>query len=185
MRTVLQDLHYGLRAMGRSLGLTMVAVLSLALGIGANTAIFSFVDALILKALPVEHPEALVLFGPGDAQGNSGGFPDDPDMNLFSYPFYREMQEKNQVFSAVAAFNSFENDIHGTVGSGADLERMNVELVSGTYFNLLGVNPVLGRVFTDTDDQTPGGHPLAVISYKWWTSRFSRDPSIVGKTLAI
>jgi predicted permease len=170
--------------MGRSPGLTAVALLSLALGIGANTAIFSFVEALILKALPVQHPEALVSFGPGLASGNSGGFPDD-DTWLFSYPIYREMQQKNQVFSGVAAFNSFEDNLHGTVGSGSGLERMDVQLVSGTYFNLLGVTPFLGRVLTDTDDLTPGGHPLAVVSYKWWTGRFSRDPSIVGKTLTI
>src|SRR5437667_312748 len=182
MGSLLQDLKYGLRMLGKSPGLTMVALLSLALGIGANTAIFSFVNSLILRALPVEHPEALVIFGPGLASGNSDGFPDD-DTWLFSYPIYREMQQRNQVFSGVAALSSFHNDLHGTVGGGGDLERMEAELVSGTYFDVLGVKPERGRLFTDADDQTLGGHPFAVISYKWWSSRFSRDPAVLGKSL--
>ena len=184
MGSLLQDLKYGLRMLGKSPGLTMVALLSLALGIGANTAIFSFVNALILRSLPVEHPEALVIFGPGLASGNSDGFPDD-DTWLFSYPIYREMQQRNQVFSGVAALSSFHNDLHGTVGGGGDLERMEAELVSGTYFDVLGVKPERGRLFTDADDQTLGGHPLAVISYKWWSSRFSRDPAVLGKSLTL
>lgn len=184
MRALLQDLRYGLRTMRASAGLTAVAVLSLALGIGANTAIFTFINALILRALPVQDPQALVLFGPGDAQGNSGGFPDD-DMNLFSYPMYREFQQKNHVFSGVAEVRSFDAGLHGTVGSGGGLESMTLQLVSGTYFNVLGVKAVVGRVLTDADDRNLGGHPVAVISYGWWTSRFSRDASIVGKTLTI
>ncbi|PYV30142.1 MAG: hypothetical protein DMG22_21255 [Acidobacteria bacterium] len=184
MGSLLQDLKYGLRMLGKSPGLTMVALLSLALAIGANTAIFSFVNALILRSLPVEHPEALVIFGPGLASGNSDGFPDD-DTWLFSYPIYREMQQRNQVFSGVAALSSFHNDLHGTVGGGGDLERMEAELVSGTYFDVLGVKPERGRLFTDADDQTLGGHPLAVISYKWWSSRFSRDPAVFSTVPSI
>jgi predicted permease len=139
---------------------------------------------LILRALPVQDPQALVLFGPGDAEGNNGGFPDD-SMNLFSYPMYREFQQKNHVFSGVAEVRSFDAALHGTVGSGGGLESMTVQLVSGTYFTVLGVKPALGRVLTDADDRNLGGHPVAVISDAWWTSRFSRDPSIVGKTLTI
>lgn len=185
VRTTLQDLRYALRGMKRSPAIAVVAVLSLALGIGANTAIFTLVNAVILRALPVQDPQALVIFGPGTAQGNTGGFPDDPDMNLFSYPMYREFQQKNQVFSGVAAIRSFDAREHGTVGGSTELEPMNFSLVSGTYFNVLGVNPALGRVLTDADDRTLGGHPLAVISYAWWTSRFSRDPNVIGKTLTI
>lgn len=184
MGNFFKDMKYGLRMLRRSPGFTAVAVLSLALGIGANTAIFTFVNALILRNLPVEDPKALVLFGPGDASGNSGGFPNG-EMNLFSYPMYREVQQKNQAFSGVAAFNSFWNGLRGTVGSNGNLEPMAVQLVSGTYFNVLGVNPVLGRVFTDADDQTLGGQPVAVISHKWWAGRFGRDPGILGKPVTI
>ncbi|MGH7969358.1 MAG: ABC transporter permease, partial [Limisphaerales bacterium] len=179
-----QDVRYGLRQLRRNPGFTIVAILTLALGIGANTAIFSFVDAVILRMLPVRHPQALVLFGPGDQSGNSDSFPDG-EMHLFSYPIYREIQQKNRVFSGVAAFGSSEAGLHGTVGSSRELEAIEVELVSGTYFEVLGVNPFLGRILTDADDQTPGGHPVAVISYGWWNSRFSRDPAILGKTLTI
>ncbi len=171
--------------MKRTPAITAVAVLSLALGIGANTAIFTLVNAVMLRALPVHDPQALVIFGPGDAEGNSGGFPDDPDLSLFSYPMYREFQQKSQVFSGVAAMRSFDARGHGTVEGSTELEPMDFSLVSGTYFNVLGVNPVLGRVLTDADDQKLGGHPLAVISYAWWTSRFSRDPNVIGKTLTI
>ncbi len=179
-----QDLRYGLRQLRRNPGFTAVAVLTLALGIGANTAIFSFIDALILRMLPVRHPQALVLFGPGDQSGNSDNFPDS-EMHLFSYPMYREIQQKNRVFSGVAAFSSSEAGLHGTVGASGELEAIEVELVSGTYFQVLGVNPFLGRVLTGADDRTTGGHPVAVISYGSWNSRFSRDPAIVGKTLSI
>src|SRR5579871_591751 len=97
---LLRDINYGIRAMLRSRAITLVAVLSLALGIGGNTAIFSLIDQIILKALPVQHPEQLVLFGDGLDEGISDGF---PNIVLYSYPFYREMQKRNQVFSEVAA----------------------------------------------------------------------------------
>jgi predicted permease len=184
MSTLLQDIRYGLRGMRRSPVTTAAAVFSLALGIGANTAIFSFVNALILRMLPVENPGALVFFGPANSSGNSDGFPDG-NMSLFSYSIYREMAQKNQVFSGVAAVNSFNINMYGIVDNSSNAESLNIQLVSGTYFNVLGVKPVAGRLFTEADDQVPGGHPLAVISYKWWTSRFSGDRAAIGKTLKI
>jgi hypothetical protein len=184
MGTLLQDIRYGLRGMRRSPVTTAAAILSLALGIGANTAIFSFVDALILRMLPVENPKALVFFGPASSSGNSGGFPDG-SMTLFSYPIYREMAQKNQVFSGVAAVNSFNVNVNGIADNSSNAEPLNIQLVSGTYFNVLGVKPVVGRLFTDADDQVLGSHPFAVISYKWWTSRFSGDRTAIGKTLKI
>jgi len=179
-----QDLRYGVRTMLRSPGLTIVAVLSLALGIGANTAIFSLMDAVMLRALPVEQPGRLVLFGDGRAAGSTDDFPDSTT-RLFSYPFYREVQKENEVFAGVAAILSIPFGTHGTVGESGGIEQMNTELVSGTYFSVLGVNPVLGRTLTDADDQTAGGHPVAVASYSWWKRRFGRDPSILGKKLTI
>jgi predicted permease len=182
MQTLLQDLRYALRMLRKNPGFTAVAVLTLALGIGANTAIFTFINALILRSLPVQDPQALVLFGPGDDRGTITGFPAD-DMTLFSYPMYREFQQKNQVFSGVAAILSYDARGHGTVAHSSNIEPLEIQLVSGTYFNMLGVKPALGRVLTDADDQTSGGHPVAVISYAWWTSRFSRDGSVLGKTV--
>ncbi|HKS80795.1 MAG TPA: ABC transporter permease [Candidatus Acidoferrales bacterium] len=184
MGKLLQDIRYGLRGLLRSPGITAVAVLSLALGIGANSAIFSFVDALLLKSLPVHDPHSLVFFGPANGSGNSDGFPDD-SMNLFSYAIYREMAEKNQVFSGVAAVSSYSFDVHGTLENSAELEGLSVQMVSGTFFQVLGLKPLMGRLFTDADDQVLGGHPIAVISYDWWTSRFAQDPAILGKTFRI
>lgn len=178
------DVRYGLRQLRRNPGFTAVAILTLALGIGANTAIYSFIDALVLRMLPVRHPRALVLLGPGNESGNSDNFPDS-EMHLFSYPIYRGIQQENRVFSGVAAFSSSEAGLHGTVGASGELEAMEVELVSGTYFEVLGVNPFLGRLLRDVDDQTLGGHPVAVISYGWWNSRFSRDPTVLGNRVTI
>src|SRR5882724_4058344 len=138
----MQDVNYGVRGMLRSPGITLVALLSLALGIGANTAIFSLTDAVLLKSLSVNDPAQLVLFGNGLDEGISDGF---PNPWLFSYPFYREMQKRNRVFSDVAAAFSMTNRVHGFVQGRRDSEPMNVQLVSGTYFPLLGVQAMVGR----------------------------------------
>ncbi len=177
-----QDVKYGVRAMMRSPGITLVALLSLALGIGANTAIFSLVDTVMLKSLPVKEPSRLVLFGDGLDQGISDGF---PNPWLFTYPFYRQMQKRNQVFSDVAAAFSITDRLHGFVEGRRDSEPMSVQLVSGTYFPMLGVEAVMGRTLSEDDDRTEGGHPVAVVSYGWWSRNFARAPSVLGKKLTI
>ena len=139
---LVQDLNYGVRAMLRSPGTTLVALFSLALGIGGNTAIFSLIDTVLLKSLPVKEPARLVLLGNGLDQGISDGF---PNRWLYSYPFYREMQKRNQVFSDVAAAFSMTDRVHGFVGGRRDPEEMNIQLVSGSYFPMLGVQPALGQ----------------------------------------
>ncbi len=164
-------------------GFTAVAVLSLALGIGANTAIFSLVDAMLIKTLPVQEPRQLVLFGKGEDQGASIG-PPNGNVDLFSYPYYRQAQQRTDVFSGVAGLLSMTWTVHGFVNSG-DIEQMEVQLVSGSYFPVLGVNAGLGRVLTEADDQNPGGHPVAVVSYAWWQQRLGADPSVIGKTIKI
>jgi predicted permease len=179
----LQDVRYGLRALRRSPGLTTIAVLSLALGIGANTAIFSLINAVMLRELPVNKPGQLVLLGTGRAAGSTDDF---ARTSLYSYPFYREMRQKNQVFSAVSAVLSLTfNSMHGAVNGSGSLEPMDVQLVSGTYFSMLGVEPILGRAFTRADDEPAGGHPIAVISHSWWKRRFALDPSVLGKTVTL
>ncbi|HEX6717038.1 MAG TPA: ABC transporter permease, partial [Pyrinomonadaceae bacterium] len=167
MNSLLQDIRYGFRMLVKNPGFTLVAVLSLALGIGANTAIFSLLDAVLIKTLPVQQPEQLVLFGDGRDMGAATGLPNST-FDLFSYPFYRQVQQRTDVFSGVASLLSMQWNVHGFVNTGSDIEQMKVQLVSGTYFPVLGVNAGLGRVFTDADDQTPGGHPVAVVSYAWW-----------------
>jgi predicted permease len=184
MNGLFQDFWYSLRQLRKNPGFTSIAVLTLALGIGANTAIFSLLNAVLLRNLPVREPDQLVLFGKGLWRGSVSGFPN-RSWQLFSYPFYREFRQKNQVFSDVGAIDSILFDTHGRVSSGANLEKVSVELVSGTYFNVLGVNPVLGRVLTDADDQTAGAHPVAVASYSWWQRRFANQPSAVGQSVTI
>ena len=184
---MLQDLRYGLRMLLKRPGFTLIAVLSLALGIGANTAIFSLLDAVLLRTLPVREPQQLVLFGSGKDQGVSISFPDQ-SCDLFSYPFYRQVEQRNDLFSGVAGLMSITWTVHGFVNAdqaGNEIEKMQVQLVSGSYFPVLSVNAILGRVLTEADDQTPGGHPVAVVSYAWWQRRFGADPSAIGKTITI
>ena len=179
-----RDLSYAARQLLKSPGFTIVAVLMLALGIGANTAIFSLLNAVLLRNLPVRQPEQLFLFGKAEQSGSTNFIPHG-STQAFSYPFFREFRRRNESFSDVAAIQSFVVASHGRVDRDAGLEKMRVELVSGSYFNTLGVNALVGRVITDADDETPGAHPVAVASYSWWQNRFARDPSIVGKTITI
>jgi predicted permease len=163
---------------------TAVAVLTLALGIGANTAIFSLLNAVLLRSLPVQNPSQLVLFGAGKWGGIMDEVPSRP-WQLFSYPFYRQVQRENRVFSDVTAISSMPNGVHGTIGQSSEAEAITVQLVSGTYFSTLGVNPTLGRTFTPGDDRIPGGSPVAVANFGWWKRRFGGDPSIIGQKISI
>src|SRR5215813_8176757 len=184
---MLQDLRYGVRMLLKHKGFTAVAILSLALGIGANTAIFSLIDALMLRALPVQRPDQLVLFGNADSAGITIGFPDS-SWDLFSYPTYREFRERNQVFADLAAVHSFGSRVHGIVQSSTssgELEPINAQMVSGTYFSVLGVNALVGRTIEESDDASPGAHPVVVASYSWWQRRFAGDPSIIGNSITI
>ena len=179
---LVQDVNYGVRAMLRSPGVTIVALLSLALGIGANTAIFSLMDAVMLRSLPVKEPGRLALFGDASDCCISDYF---PNQMLYSYPFYREMQKKNQVFSDVAAVFSMMSRVHGSVEGRTEAESLNVQLVSGSYFPMLGLQAIAGRILTDEDDRTRDGNPVAVVSYSWWTRSLARDSSVLNKKLKI
>lgn len=163
-------------------------MITLALGIGANTAIFSLLDAALLKSLPVQAPDRLVLFGNAEVGGMTNGFPNS-SWDLFSYPFYQQVrQNKRDVFSEVASLLSITWPVHGTVnrnGSSGELVQIETQLVSGTYFSVLGVNAGLGRTFTEADDQIQGGHPVAFISHAWWAGRLGGDPAAIGTTITI
>src|SRR5262245_4156110 len=183
---MIQDLRFGARMLFKQPGFTLIAVLSLALGIGANTAIFSLLDAVLLKSLPVQEPEKLVLFGKGEETGLNTGFPN-KSWDLFSYPFYQEVQQRNEVFSEVAAILNTPRSPYGVVnikGASGEAERLNLQLVSGSYFSALGVNASLGRAFTEADEHTASGHPVAVISYDWWERRLGGDPAAIGATIS-
>jgi predicted permease len=171
-----QDLRYAFRALRRSPLFAVIAILTLALGIGANTAIFSLLDQVLLQALPVKQPEQLVLLAQrGKRFGDSWGD------NDISYPMYRDLRDRNQVFSDM--FCRFPTSVG--LSYGDHTESVAAELVSGSYFPTLGVDAAVGRILTPDDDRVPGGHPVAVLSYRFWQTRFSSDRSIVGKTIVM
>jgi predicted permease len=172
--TILRDLKYTFRMLARTPGFTAVAVLTLALGIGANTAIFTLLDQVLLRLLPVKDPQQLVLLTmKGRHYGNNWGG------NAISHPMFRDFQDHNEVFSEM--FCRFPTS--ASLSFGRQAERVDVELVSGTYFSALGVIPALGRILTPEDDRVPSGHPFVVLNYNYWKTRFAGDPQIVGKTL--
>jgi predicted permease len=176
----LEDLRYSLRGLRRSPMFTIVALLSLALGIGANTAVFSLMDQALLRSLPVKHPEELVLFSaPGPRRGRIDTSYD--DKLTFSYPMYRDFRDRNPVFSgALARFPiSFSMSWHDQT------ERIRGDLVSGNYFEVLGLKAAIGRTLTQQDDLTPGAHPVVVLSYGFWKRRFGLDPGVLNQSITL
>jgi len=177
MTHLLADLRYALRTLRKSPIFTVVAVLSIALGIGANTAIFTLVDQVLLRLLPVKDPQQLVLLqGRGPSRGNWQG-----DQYVLSYPIYTDIRDHNDVFSGVFARRNWPMQ----VSHQGRTERIAGELVSGTFFPVLGVGAALGRMITPEDDKTPGGHPVAVLSYDYWRSRFAADPHVIGQKILV
>ena len=181
IESLVQDVRYGLRQLRRSPGFTAVAVLTLALGIGANTAIFTLVNALLLRSLPVEKPDELVLLGHGLDRGVVGEA-QRGSWELFSYAFYQHLRDDNRVFQDACAFQSFEEG--ESVRAGNTVTSAPGRLVSGNYFSVLGVRPFLGRMLTPEDD-TAEAAPAAVISYRFWSKQFSEDATALGKTLTV
>ena len=179
------DFRFALRLWRHRPGFTAVALLSLALGIGANTSIFSVMDALMLRLLPVSQPERLVIFGQGRMIGMNAGFPNRAE-ELYSIPFHEIVRQNNQVLTDVAAVESMPADVHARfAGPNTELEPVHIRLVSGNYFTLLGVGPAAGRMLSDTDDGKPGANPVAVMSYRFWQRRFSRQSGVIGRTLTV
>jgi predicted permease len=194
IETFVQDLRYGFRMLAKSPGFTAVVLLSLALGIGANTAIFSLIDAVMLKMLPVRHPEQLVQLTwssaqwPGavldDLEGNSfeEGAEHRVTSDSFSYAAYRAIRDGNHVFTDTLAVAA--NDMLLNVGIGGRAESANGRAVSGNYFTGLGVSAALGRTILPSDDAETAP-PVAVLSYEFWNRRFGRDPNVLGKTVML
>jgi predicted permease len=189
-----QDLRYSVRMLLKSPGFTLVAVASLALGIGANTAIFTLVNDLLFKSLPVRDPQQLVSFGKAFGGGAVDGIGAGP-LDIFTYDFYqrleREQAEGRAPFSSICGFASFWTLVSvrtGTAAGGAGSEvatQAAGHLVTGDFFSVLGADPLLGRTFTPADADAPGKNPVAVISYRYWQQIFAGDPSIVGRTITV
>jgi len=171
-----QDIRYAFRSFRKTPVFTAVAVLSLALGIGANTAIFTLIDQLILRLLPVRDPQSLVLLaGRGRHYGGNNG------INALAYPMYQDLRDRNQVFNGMMCRNRFNY----TLSFGAQSEVIAGEMVSGNYFPLLGLHAAAGRLFTASDDLREGASPYAVISYAYWQARFAGDPHAIGQRILV
>jgi predicted permease len=175
-RTIIRDVNFALRTLRRTPGFTLVAVLTLALGIGANTAIFTLLNQVLLRLLPVKDPHSLVLLTMrGKHYGSNWG------SNAISFPMYKDFQAHNEVFSGMMA----RFPIYASITLGNSSERVKAELVSGTYFDVLGVTTAIGRPFTPDDDKTPHGHPLVILSYNYWRDKFGAKPDVIGSTILV
>jgi predicted permease len=184
LETLLQDLRYALRQLRRNPGFTAVVVLSLALGIGANTAIFTVIDAVLLQSLPVKNPSKLVLLDSGPDQGTDGGDPYVGRWPALSFDSYQYFVRHNQCFQGIAAFRKGTDplEVRWPGASGGRAEQAVGHLVSGNYFRVLGVTAALGRVFGPSDD-VPNARPVAVISYDYWQRRFHGELSAIGRAV--
>jgi predicted permease len=171
IETFLQDLGYALRRLRKNSVFTATAVLSLAIGIGMNTSIFSLLDEVLLRTLPVHAPEDLVLMA--DKSGARQNF-------SFSTPQFRALAE-SETLEGLAAFRPwrFKTAIHG------EAHFINGQLVSGNWFSIVGVRPFLGRALTEQDDRSPGGNPVAVLHYHYWQREFGADPNVIGRSIEL
>lgn len=180
MATLTQDLKYGARMLLKNPGFTAVAILTLALGIGANTAIFSLTDQVLLRTLPVRNPDELVVVtAPGWKTGHVSS--DSDDSVSFSYPEYKDLRDRAPAFSGLLA----RYGLSMNVAANGQTELSAGELVSGNYFETLGVRPALGRVFSPEDETAPEANPVAVLSYGYWKRRFGNDPRVLNEALTV
>jgi putative ABC transport system permease protein len=180
MQTLWQDIRFGLRVLAKNPGFTFIAVITLALGIGANTGIFSLMEQVLLRRLPVQNPsELVVLHGPGPKTGRVNS--DGDDSESFSYLMYKGLRDgAANVISLIGRSSSDAN-----LASQGQTERGRLELVTGNYFDVLGVAPAIGRVFNPDDDKNPGGDQVAVLSYNYWTRHFAGNPSVLNQTITV
>jgi predicted permease len=173
----LTDVRLALRGWKRAPGFALIAIASIAIAIGATTAIFTLVDQVLLRALPVPNPRALVqLTHSGSRYGSNWG-----DGSELAYPTYAELRDRQKTF--VGLFGRFGYAMH--VGHGSRTDRVAGEIVTGSYFPVLGVGAAAGRILTPEDDRLVGGHPVAVISHAFWTSRFAADPKVIGSKIVL
>ncbi|AXC10574.1 ABC transporter, permease protein [Acidisarcina polymorpha] len=185
-----QDLRYGARQLLKSPGFSIVAILSLALGTGANTAIFTLINDLLLKSLPVRDAWQLVSFGHANGGGTLGAVHPGA-VDIFSYDFYKHLEEEGrrrpEFFQGICAFSSFPVmvSVRSSAAASSPATQAMTHLVSGTFFSVLGANPLLGRAITATDSDAPGRSAVAVISYRYWQQALAADPGVIGRSLNI
>src|SRR5262245_53076049 len=177
MTDLLAEFRYSLRTLRRSPLFAAVAILSLALGIGANTAIFTLIDQIVLRQLPVKNPgELVMLYQQGPHNGSNMG------RRMHSYPIYQDYQQKAAPLAEVLC----RRLLSASVSLDNKADGVEAEMVSGNYFTMLGVAPAIGRVFNSKeDDQVYQGHPVVVLGYDYWVSRFARDPGIIGRKILV
>ena len=180
MQTLWQDVRYGLRMLGKNPGFTLIAILTLALGIGANTAIFSLLNQVLLRRLPVRNPGGLVVLkSPGPKRGHV--WSDGDDSEVFSYPLYKGLAKNTAVLDGVFARYQFA----ASIASHGQTERGSGELVTGNYFDVLGVRPTLGRVLSPADDDVQGAHPVVVLSHSYWMRHFGGDAGVLNQAILV
>jgi putative ABC transport system permease protein len=181
MQSLLQNLRYTLRQLRKSPGFTFTVILTLALGIGANAAVFTLFDQVLLRMLPVQKPQQLIRFNwTGDYSGGANLFGGERG-DYFSYPMYLDLRDKNQVFSGVVAVDRTNLGISWN----NQAENQDAEIVSGNYFQVLGLQPVVGRLLTPEDDTAKGANPQVVLSYTYWKTRFAGSAAVIGQTIRI
>jgi len=176
IETLFQDLRFGMRMLLKNRGFTAVIVITLALGIGANTAIFSLINTALLKTLPVKDPQRLVFFMVAGPQGMGTGF---------SYPLLQQLNQNDHSFTGIIAANTPGRMRMAEPGTGGQVELVQAGRVSGNFFSELGVSAVAGRMLTEDDDSPSGGQPVAVISYNYWKRRFDLDPGVIGRKITL
>ncbi|HTW45489.1 MAG TPA: ABC transporter permease [Acidobacteriaceae bacterium] len=181
MNVLVQNMRHALRQLRKSPGFTLTVVITLALGIGANAAVFTLFDQVLLRMLPVEKPQQLVRFEfKGSFSGSASSFGGGIE-NYFSYPMYKDLRDQNKVFSGMLA--AMRTNIGLTWQNHA--ADKDAEVVSGNYFQVLGLKPALGRLLTPQDDTAAGANPVLVLSYNYWRSRFAARPDVVGQTVQV
>ena len=179
MNTLFQDIRYTLRQLRKSPGFTLTVILTLALGIGANAAVFTLFDQVLLRMLPVERPKELVRFRwTGAFSGSSSSFGGD-HYNYLSYPMYKDLRDQNQVFAGIAAADKTQVGVSWR----NQAESKDAEVVTGNYFQLLGLKPVAGRLLTPQDDTAKNANPVLVLGYSYWKTRFAGARDVVGQTV--
>ncbi|WP_228370720.1 ABC transporter permease [Candidatus Korobacter versatilis] len=178
---LIQDVRYAFRQLRKSPGFAATAIITLTLTIGANTAIYSLFDQVLLRNLPVKDPKGLVVFEYKGSHTGSTNNHGGPSGAYFSYPMYKDIRDRNTVFDGVIASDISQVGLQWH----NQPELVNAELVSGNYFDVLGVRPAAGRLFVQADDVVPNGNPLVVLSYSYWQRRFGLDPKVVGDNVLI